>query len=255
MKLYCLASENRKQVVEIATVLLVDRAVALFSLLTLVVGLALLNGPLIKDYALIRWLIIASVVGMIGLFVMAVISCSSRIRSSGLYRCLIINVPFHRYLERASNALYAFRHHKTALVGAALSSMIGHLALAGMFLASGLVLLSGVPSPITCLLALLGMLANALPITPGGLGVGETAFDGLFRLVGYAGGAQLLLAWRIGMLPICFFGCILYLCNVRRGCSLTEYVSEATTRTHSSTENVGESLSQEKTKCTEAAAC
>jgi hypothetical protein len=51
-------------------------------------------------------------------------------------------------------------------------------------------------------LALLGLIANVLPITPGGLGVGEAAADALFRLVGVAGGAALVTAWRAGMLCI-----------------------------------------------------
>jgi uncharacterized membrane protein YbhN (UPF0104 family) len=72
--------------------------------------------------------------------------------------------------------------------------------------------------PLTvCLLALLGMVANALPITPGGLGVGEAAFEGLFRMVGYSGGARIILAWRVGMLALCFLGSALYIAGARRG--------------------------------------
>lgn len=43
----------------------------------------------------------------------------------------------------------------------------------------------------------LGMLANALPLTPGGIGVGEAAFESLFRSVGVNGGAEAILAWRL----------------------------------------------------------
>jgi len=42
-----------------------------------------------------------------------------------------------------------------------------------------------------------GTLANALPLTPGGLGVGEAAFVGLFSAIGAAGGAEAILAWRV----------------------------------------------------------
>jgi uncharacterized membrane protein YbhN (UPF0104 family) len=63
----------------------------------------------------------------------------------------------------------------------------------------------------------LGLLANALTITPGGLGVGEAAFEGLFRTVGYDGGARLILAWRVGMLALCSVGCALYIAGSRRG--------------------------------------
>jgi hypothetical protein len=63
---------------------------------------------------------------------------------------------------------------------------------------------------------LLGLVANALPITPGGLGVGEAAFEGLFRTVGYAGGAHLILAWRAGMLALCCVGCVFYILGDRK---------------------------------------
>ena len=42
-----------------------------------------------------------------------------------------------------------------------------------------------------------GFLANALPVTPGGLGVGELAFDNLFALAGLTGGVEALVSWRI----------------------------------------------------------
>jgi hypothetical protein len=64
--------------------------------------------------------------------------------------------------------------------------------------------------------ASLGMLANALPVTPGGIGVGEAAFEQLFALAGgVAGGAMLILSWRIGMLPICLLGLIFYAFGIR----------------------------------------
>jgi len=47
------------------------------------------------------------------------------------------------------------------------------------------------------LLTPFGMLANALPLTPGGLGVGEAVFERLFLLVGVAGGAEAILSWRL----------------------------------------------------------
>jgi hypothetical protein len=85
-----------------------------------------------------------------------------------------------------------------------------------MFTAAGSVLLPEAPASITGYLALLGLVANALPITPGGLGVGEAAFEGLFRTVGYAGGAQMILAWRAGMLALCCVGCVFYIAGNRK---------------------------------------
>ena len=40
---------------------------------------------------------------------------------------------------------------------------------------------------------------NSLPLTPGGIGAGETAFNVLFKLTGISGGAEALLWFVCGM--------------------------------------------------------
>jgi uncharacterized membrane protein YbhN (UPF0104 family) len=125
-------------------------------------------------------------------------------------------LPLSRYLERAAHALYAFRKSKAALAKAAVLSFIGHLALLGVFIAAGRVIMPDAAPISVCLLALLGLLANALPITPGGLGVGEASFEGLFRIAGYSHGAQLILAWRAGVILLCCLGCALYIAGAQR---------------------------------------
>jgi uncharacterized membrane protein YbhN (UPF0104 family) len=114
-----------------------------------------------------------------------------------------------------SDAIYVFRSEKAALFWAGWYSLIGHVALAGMFYFAGQIFFNHGLGLVTCLVALLGMLANALPITPGGLGVGEAAFEGLFRGLGYEGGAHLILAWRIAMIPMCIVGAIIYMGGVK----------------------------------------
>jgi uncharacterized protein (TIRG00374 family) len=226
MKLYYLASENRRQVIELATVLLVDRAVALFSLLLLVMGLALFNAQLVQRYVLVQFLIAIAAGGLLGLVLLAVLSCSAQFRTSRLYRLVTTIIPLHKYLKRISDALYAFRDHKAALLGAALLSMSGHVALAVMLIGVASVFVPLAPPLVVALLSLLGLLANALPITPGGLGIGEAAFEGLFGAVGFAGGATLILAWRVGMLPLCLAGCGLYIAGGRQNRGACEDVKD-----------------------------
>jgi uncharacterized protein (TIRG00374 family) len=218
MKLYYLTLENPGRGIEVATVLFIDRAVALFSLLFLIVGLALLNRQFVKDYLLIQWLVIAAGIGMIGILVGIILSCSLCTRISKLSYPLLtqIRIPFFRYFGRAFKVLLAFRDYKGVLLGAAFISLCGHLALTGMFLLVGREFFPQASGLTVGLLALLGMLVNALPITPGGLGVGEAAFNGLFGLLGYVGGAQLMLAWRLGTIPLCLIGCGLYIWGVQK---------------------------------------
>jgi uncharacterized protein (TIRG00374 family) len=215
MKLYYLALDNRRQVVEVATVLLVDRAIGLFSLLLLVVGLAIFNAQLVREYALIKLLIALAVSGSVGLALLGIFSCSTAFRATWLYRVVVTRIPLHRFVRRVANALSTFRVHKGALIGAVLLSMLGHVLLTSMFVAVGSIFIPNAASLLIGLLSLLALLANALPITPGGLGVGEAASEGLFALVGFAAGAQLILAWRLGMFPLYLVGSMLYIVGNR----------------------------------------
>ena len=216
VKLYYLASDNRGRGIELAMILLIDRVIALFSLITLASGFTLLEGHLLREHALIQWLVIgsAAVIG-VGMLV-ATALCSNAIRASSVFRSLVCRLPFHHSFERASDALYHFRTHKRVLMLAALVCLLGHLALAGMFRFVGAIFIPQAVGLTTPVLALFGMLANALPITPGGLGVGEVAFDRLFNMAGFAGGALLLLAWRIALLPVCAIGCVFYVTGMKR---------------------------------------
>lgn len=208
MKMYYLNARARGKAVEVATVVLLDRIVALFPLLCLVVALAVLEGTQLREHAAVRVLVLGALALLVALPSFALLACSATVRSSGLFRRF-------RPVTRVGDAIYAFRHHKAALARAAGLSFCGHLLLAGMFAAAGTVVLPQVPTPTVCMLALVGMFANAVPVTPGGLGVGESAFQALFSIAGFSGGAVLMLAWRIGMLFPCLVGCTVYMRGLR----------------------------------------
>ena len=75
------------------------------------------------------------------------------------------------------------------------------------------------------LLIPLGQVANSLPLTPGGLGVGEAAFDLLFSLGGLKRGADILLGWRLVTVLIGMLGLFYYLQGLRRCVSSAEVLS------------------------------
>ena len=67
-----------------------------------------------------------------------------------------------------------------------------------------------------CLIVPLGFIANCLPFTPGGLGVGETAFNSLFSAAGLSGGAEALVCWRVWTALVRLLGLIFYLRGIER---------------------------------------
>jgi Dolichyl-phosphate-mannose-protein mannosyltransferase len=67
-----------------------------------------------------------------------------------------------------------------------------------------------------CLVIPVGYVANSLPLTPGGLGVGETEFGALFDLAGLDRGAHALLSWRVWSAFLSISGLIFYLGGLGR---------------------------------------
>ncbi len=209
-KLYYLAKDFRGRTVEIATVLLVDRLVGLFSLLSVALLLALPTYELLGELPVIRALVAMTVVTLSGLLVAAALSSSASLRRNRAYVWLIARIPFSRYFQRADDAMMAFRDHRPAVLRAVLLSAVGHVLMAFTFMLAGSVLVPDAPMWATGFLAVLGMVANGLPLTPGGLGVGEAAFEALFAMIGADGGAGLMLAWRAAVLPLLVVGGLLY---------------------------------------------
>ena len=66
------------------------------------------------------------------------------------------------------------------------------------------------------LVAPIGHLVNSLPLTPGGIGVGETAFNSLFALTGMNSGAETLLCLRLWNVFVGFLGLLVYLLGMGR---------------------------------------
>lgn len=209
MKFYYLGPRARGKNLEVATVVLLDRMVGMFALLCLTVSFALVQNSLIRDYPAIRLLIGCAGALIVALPCFSIWIASARFRSGRWYR-------LSRHTARVSDAIYAFRDHKAALAGGVGISICGDLGMAFMFAAAGTVVLPEAPSMMVCTLAFLGMFANALPITPGGLGVGESAFQALFAIAGFQGGAPLMLAWRIGMLFPALAGCLFYMRGIHK---------------------------------------
>jgi uncharacterized membrane protein YbhN (UPF0104 family) len=214
MKLYYIAGRHAGRGVEVATTLLVDRAVALFALLTMILVL-LLAQPRLLEVPVVRVAALIVAGALVSILAGTAVVWSSRVRASALYQGLLARIPLGRYVARAVDAVYRFRDQKTALLRAALLSMAGHVLLAFTFAIAGTVLVPGVPPLVASALALLGLVANALPITPGGLGVGEATSEALFRSVGVTGGASLIAAWRVGTIAISAVGAVFYARGIR----------------------------------------
>lgn len=213
VKMWYLNTIARRHPAEVAAIWMVDRLTGLFSLLLVVITVATLNLSFIRGSIVLSWFFVSVVGSAIALVSAAALAC---LNFAPVFDRMLANYPRARsVVSRIEGSIAAFRQRPTELFKAVCVSICGHCALLMTFMALGRYFMPAIPSRVVGLLALSGLFANALPITPGGLGVGEAAFDTLFRMVGVATGPALLVAWRIGMMPLCTVGCILYMTGVR----------------------------------------
>ncbi len=191
------AGGNPGRRAEIATVMGLDKAIGLLGLLVWSLLAALLALPLLAAQPVLRGLVGAA--GLAAATLLAILAVGSHpvLRRARPVAWLEGRRPLGGELARGLETLAHLRRSPRALARALGLSLVAQAALAAAML-----LLVGATHPGAArgtMLALfpLGFLANALPLTPGGLGVGEAAFAQLFGLAGLEGGVEALLAWRL----------------------------------------------------------
>jgi uncharacterized protein (TIRG00374 family) len=214
VKMWYLNAIARRHPAEIAAIWMVDRLTGVLSLLLLVIIVGGFNFTFITHHASLVWGFAGAVGVTLASLVAGALACLDLAR---VFDRMLASYPrIRRTVSRVEDSIAAFRRRPGALVKGVGVSMLGHVALLSTFIALGRYFMPQLEPRLVGLLALSGLFANALPISPGGLGVGEAAFDSLFRLVGVDSGAALLIAWRLGMLPMCLAGCILYIAGMKQ---------------------------------------
>lgn len=200
---------------ELATVVFVDRLVGLFSLLLTLIVLGLLDWRFVRGSSLVLTLyaMVACAMVVILAFAACFLTAGDGLRARLARRIAVL--PLGRWLSQVGSALARYRGRRGALLRALVYSVLGNLAGVAVFTLLGWKLYSLAAFPTPALLSLLGTFANTITITPGGLGVGEAAFDQLFAEANLSGGAAMMLVWRVGMLPLCLLGIAFYFGGLR----------------------------------------
>lgn len=226
-KVYYATKENQGRRAEVAAILLFDRIVGLLSLLLLPLIAALFFSSTVQSVIVVRYLLTVDLLLAVGLVSgLVLIMRSERIRR-------VLSFESNSWLgernviRRVVSTIAAYRTMPGALLKALALSLLANCSLIVVtWLAAMAVHPLGISSKVF-LVAPIGHLANSLPLTPGGLGVGETAFASLFAAAGIRGGAETLLCWRLWNGLIGLAGLAIYFLGVGRT------VSQATPETTS----------------------
>jgi glycosyltransferase 2 family protein len=215
-KLVYAAKENHGRRAEVATVLILDRLVGVFSLVLLPLLFAPFFPDLLRSVSVLRRLLYID--ALLAAFMVAgaaLVMFFAPTRSWVTW--LLGRWPGIKSLAlRVLDAMAVHGKAQSTLFLALLLSLLANLALI-VVTALGLYAVNPVSfSTRLALVAPIGHLVNSLPLTPGGIGVGETAFNALFKLTGINGGAEALLCVRLWNVLVGLLGLLVYLFGMRR---------------------------------------
>jgi uncharacterized membrane protein YbhN (UPF0104 family) len=215
-KLVYATRENHGRRAEVATVLILDRLAGLFSLVVLPLLFAPFFPDLLRSVPVLRRLLYVDAL-LAGLMLVGTALVMFFAPTRSWVTWLLGRWPGIKSLAlRVLDAMAVHGKAQGTMLFAFLLSLLANLAL---IVVTALGLYAVDPASFSIRLALvapIGHLANSLPLTPGGIGVGETAFNALFKLTGINGGAEALLCVRLWNVLVSLFGLIVYLFGMRR---------------------------------------
>jgi uncharacterized protein (TIRG00374 family) len=210
-KLFYATKQNSGRRMQIATVVVFDRAIGFFSMLILPFFFVPFFLPLIRTLPALRhllWTIACISVGVLATFAVCIFN-------RPLQKLLSRSSPsFARWRDLASSSLTtleAYRQAPGTLLSVLLIALLSNLSVIAITALAVLLLNPAALAAKMCLVIPMGHIINGIPLTPGGLGVGEAAFNTLFKIAGLQGGAETLFIWRIWKVLISLLGFFVYL--------------------------------------------
>ena len=214
-KIYYAVGGHDGQRAELATGILLDRGIGLVAMLAWPLLVLPFAWEVFRGSEVIAGLLLVSVGGALA----ALVALAAAIAwPQGLGARLeerFAGVSLVDLFVRVLRTLRSYRPRPGVLLANFGLSLVAHtFAVAGVLALAGAIV--GTPSVAMALLVPLGFTANTLPLTPGGVGVGEVAFDRLFAAAGLEGGGEVMLAWRGLLILASLFGAIAYVDARRR---------------------------------------
>jgi uncharacterized protein (TIRG00374 family) len=203
---------------------IIDRIIGLLGLVLVAVGALLFQtGPQYEEMAKkLHWILLAIAVG-------GVVMLSKKLRRLLLIDRLMNALPFAETLHKLDRAAMLYRSARWQLAYAVAVSLVVH----GMILTAIGVLGRAIGITIPFLdfytLAPLALIAASLPLSPGGIGVGEMAFVFLFAKANVPGAQALALSfsYRAVMMSVSLIGGLLMAVQHEPPVSKQEYAEEA----------------------------
>jgi uncharacterized protein (TIRG00374 family) len=210
VKAYYVVRGRERKTEAVATILL-DRLVGLYTMVTLAVfvvaaawiatgiGEEMEGGRSLSAVSISLWIL------FLAMTFATVISSSATLRDSRFVSLILEKAPFKETLGKLYDAVYVYRRHPKPTLLAFLYSFLSQAPFfLGIYCMAKTVNTTGISAWGYLLIFPVGLILNALPILPGGLGQGEVAFEWLFSLFGSDQGAEVALLYHVGIILVAF---------------------------------------------------
>jgi uncharacterized protein (TIRG00374 family) len=215
-RLYYTGKGNRGNRVEVATVVLLDRGMGLFSMLMLPLVFAPFFSGMLQQLPVLRNLLLLDALAAASILIPFLLCVYNGPIRGLLSRIFLRWNRWGNVAGRLLASIGAFKGHRDALLRSLGIAMVANLSVIAVMALAFVALNPAWLSMKMILVVPMGEIANCLPLTPGGLGVGEAAFHSLFEMSGLQGGVEALLCWRIWRALVGLIGLGVYLSGLGR---------------------------------------
>lgn len=204
-------TEKKNNITNIIVTLVVDRIIGLSSLIILAfLSFLLCINPSAGETLpnLLTYTVTGLFIGILIFYGILIIPFQHG--KDPLTRFFLI-LPGKDTLLNIYGAFRHFQHHKRVLLYTIMISISIHISLAVLFLNIAQFMGKSVAFTDQLLIMPLGLITTAIPLAPGGIGIGHVAFDNLYRMIGISGGVDIFNMLVTVQLTVLLLGGIPYL--------------------------------------------
>lgn len=208
---YVIRSEREEGRTRAFMTLLIDRFVGLFGLVVMAFIALIFNLEMIWNQSSLHplaWSITALFVTTLIFYGIALYPFAE---GRDPFIRLISRLPGKEFLLKVYLAFKSYQHRKPTLVITLLLSITIHTLIGLIFYeVSKMMGIQEMGLATQFFLMPVGLITVAIPIAPGGIGIGHAAFESLYLLAGFAGGADIFNVFVIVQLSVFLLGGIPY---------------------------------------------
>jgi uncharacterized protein (TIRG00374 family) len=192
--------------------LVIDRFVGLFGLIVMAFLALLFNLDVIwsqQTLHALAWMIIAMFAGTVLFYGFALFPFK---QGRDPFVRLLSRLPANNFTLKVYHAFKGYQHQKSILLVTLLLSIGIHCLIALLFFQMAqLMEMKGMSLATQFFIMPIGLITIAIPIAPGGVGIGHVAFESLYQMAGLSGGADIFNLVIIVQLGVFLLGGIPYL--------------------------------------------